>query len=73
MEEQSAWHTRTTEEAGNIIELLEEAQGMIRDELQQQFDNGNNRFKINCLLDARVNVLKAIEALYENEQLPPQP
>ena len=73
MEEQSAWHTRTTEEAGNIIELLEEAQGMIRDELQQQFDNGSNRFKISCLLDARVNVLKAIEALYENEQLPPQP
>ncbi len=72
MEEQTARYTRMAKEADSIIELLEEAQGMIKDELQQQFDNGNNRFKISCLLDARVNVLRAIEALYENEQLPHQ-
>jgi hypothetical protein len=73
MNEQSAWYARTSKEAGGIIFLLEEAQDKIRDEMRRQFDNGNNRFKINCLLDARVNVLRAIEALYENEQLSSQP
>ena len=60
-------------EASRLIELLEKAQGIIRDELQQQFNDGNNRYKVNCLLDARLNVLRAIEALYDNQQLPPQP
>ena len=58
---------REPEDNGNVFELLDKAQVMLRHELLRQCDNGNDRNKITCLLEAQVNIDRAIEALYDSQ------
>ena len=58
---------RGTEDRRNVFELLDKAQEMLRHELLRQFDNGNNRYKITCALEAQVNIDRAIEALFDSQ------
>ena len=59
---------RETEDGYNVFELLDKAQKILRYELLRQSDNGNNRHKITCILEAQVNIAKAIEALFDSQQ-----
>lgn len=59
---------RETEDGRNVFELLDKAQEMLRHELLRQCDNGNNRYKITCVLEAQVNIDRAIEALFDSQQ-----
>ena len=61
---------RETEDGYNVFELLDKAQEMLRHELLRQCDDGNNRYKITCLLEAQVNIDGAIEALADSQQPP---
>jgi hypothetical protein len=48
----------------NIIELLCQADGLLRDELKTKCDEGRS-LDIQYLLEARLNVSRALEALYD--------
>jgi hypothetical protein len=55
------------EDCPAIINLLDKADEMMRVELSVQSGNGD-RFQIDCLLEARVNVKRAVEALHLKEE-----
>jgi hypothetical protein len=56
------------EDSDSIVELLDKAQKILRHELLRQFDNGNNRFQITCLLEAQSSIDRAIECLIDSQQ-----
>lgn len=47
-----------------IVELLCEVDSLLRDELEMVFKN-NHTLEIQYLLEARLNINKAIEAIYD--------
>jgi hypothetical protein len=58
-----------TDDSDSIFELLSKVQKILRHELLRQFDNGNNRFQITCLLEAQLSIDRATECLIDS-QLP---
>ncbi len=47
-----------------IIELLTQAEGLLRAELKQQCNNGRS-LDLQFLLEAQLNVSRALEAMYD--------
>jgi ribosome-binding factor A len=47
-----------------IIELLTQAEGMLREELRQHCNNGRS-LDLQFLLEAQLNVSRALEAMYD--------
>ena len=56
----------------SIIELLCQADSLLRDELRIQLYNDNN-LEIGFLLEAQLNISRAIEALYDRASTWPAP
>ena len=52
----------------DILELLYKAQETIRLELLRQYNNGQNQHIISCLLNAQINIDRAVEALFDSQQ-----
>ena len=50
----------------NIIEMLYRAEGLIRDELKKQLENSTS-LEVRILLEAQLNIYRAIDALYDRE------
>ena len=50
----------------NIIEMLYKAEGLIRDELKKQLENSTS-LEVRILLEAQLNIYRAIDALYDRE------
>lgn len=50
----------------NIIEILYRAEGLIRDELRKQLENSTS-LEVRILLEAQLNIYRAIDALYDRE------
>jgi hypothetical protein len=50
----------------NIIEILYRAEGLIRDELKKQLENSTS-LEVRVLLEAQLNIYRAIDALYDRE------
>ena len=53
-------------EADWAISCLEKADGFVRDVMWREQGNGNRRFIIDCLFDAKVNINRAIEAITDS-------
>lgn len=50
----------------NVIEMLYKAEGLIRDELKKQLENSTS-LEVRILLEAQLNIYRAIDALYDRE------
>ena len=50
----------------NIIEMLYRVEGLIRDELKKQLENSTS-LEVRILLEAQLNIYRAIDALYDRE------
>ena len=60
-----AYNTTDHKKDGHlIIELLCRADGLLRDELREIFTNGHRR-EFQFLLEAQLNISRAIEAMYD--------
>ena len=64
MEEASNQHRQGRGDGQLIVELLCQADTLLRDELRTYLDNGSSP-EIIFLLDAQLNISRAIEALYD--------